>query len=251
MNVKIREIYDFIDRIAPYELQMSFDNSGLIIGDADDEFTKALLAMDVTDAVIDEALREGANLIITHHPVIFNPIKRISSKSLVYRLIQNGIGCLSAHTNLDIADGGVNTCLAQAIGLSNIAYTGIECMYTGTLEHETSAHELAEAVRDALGCEGLRFADGGRKIKTVAVSSGAGGRSIYDAARLGADTLVTGEIKHHEILDAVRLGVTVIDAGHYKSEDVVFEPLIERLKSEFPDMEFIKSRDYTDGIDYV
>lgn len=249
--MKIREIYDFIDRIAPYELQMDFDNSGLTIGDADDEFTKALLAMDVTDAVIDEALRCGAELIITHHPLIFNPIKRISSKSLVYRLIQNGIGCLSAHTNLDIAEGGVNTCLAKAIGLENIAYTGMECLYIGTLEHDVNAHELAEAVRDALGCRGLRFADSGEKIKTVAVSSGAGGSAVYDAAGLGADALVTGEIKHHEILDAVRLGVSVIDAGHYKSEDVVFEPLIEKLRAEFPDMEFIKSNDYTDCIDYV
>lgn len=249
--MKIKEIYDYIDKIAPFETAMDFDNCGLMVGDYDDEFKKVILALDVTDSVIDEAVCLGADLVITHHPIIFNPVKKINSKSTLYKLVKSGIYCIAAHTNLDIANGGVNTALAEAIGLKNIKSTDTECMYIGEYAQPVATREFAEKVRNALNCNGVRFTNIDKEIKTVAVSSGAGGGSIYAAAALGADAFVTGEIKHHEIMDSVRLNIVVVDAGHYKTEDIVFKPLITKLKEQFPDIEFIKSKTFTDTVDYL
>lgn len=249
--MKIKKLYDYIDKIAPFDTAMDFDNCGLLVGSRDDEFTKALLALDVTDSVIDEAEAIGADLIITHHPIIFNPVKRINSNSTIYKLVKSGIYCLAAHTNLDIADGGVNTALAEAIGLENVVSTDTQFMFTGNYPQPLTVHEFAAKVRDSLGCKGVRFTDIAKSIKTVAVSSGAGGSSVYAAAALGADAFVTGEIKHHEIMDSVKLNIAVVDAGHYKTEDIVFNSLIEKLQNEFPDTEFIKSKSFTDTINYI
>lgn len=247
----IKDILNFTDSFAPLSEAMDFDNCGIIVGTGNAEVTKAVVALDITKEVVAEAVRKNAQLIISHHPVIFNPIKSVNSDSVVYKLAENKIGALCLHTNLDLSpEFGVNTCLADAVGVKNYAFADGECMLIGELENEIPAKEFAKNVKNALNCKGLRYVDNGN-VKTVAMCSGSGGEYVELAKEYNADVLLTGEIKHHEILLANELGLSVIDAGHFKTEDIVIEPLCQKLKGKFPDVEFIKSTECTDKVEYL
>ncbi|MBU5462285.1 Nif3-like dinuclear metal center hexameric protein [Lachnoclostridium sp. MSJ-17] len=249
----IKDIIDYFESFAPLNTAMDFDNCGLLVGDARLCVKKVLLTLDITAGVVDEAAELGCGLIISHHPVIFQPIKRLGTQAVTYLLAQKGIAALCMHTNLDLSESfGVNICLGQAAGLSDVKRAGCgDALFYGTLNEEITAHELARRIKDSLGCEGLRYSEGRDKIRTVAVSSGAGGSDIFAAAEIGADALVTGEIKHHEINAANALGIAVIDAGHFKSEDIVINPLKDRLSEKFPETEFTKSQTYSDKVKYL
>jgi dinuclear metal center YbgI/SA1388 family protein len=248
----IKDILDFTESFAPLETAMDFDNVGLLVGSPDTGVDKALVALDITDAVIDEAKALGASLIISHHPVIFQPIKSIGRESAVYKLIQNGISALCLHTNLDLSPSfGVNTCLADAVGVKNYSFAEGECLLLGELDSELTNAEFAERVRDALGCDGVRFTLGEKRVKKTAICSGSGGDLAVLAARLGADALLTGEIKHHELLDAVKADIAVVDAGHFKTEDIVIEPLCKKLGERFADVGFFRSKACTDTVQYI
>ncbi|MCH5303992.1 MAG: Nif3-like dinuclear metal center hexameric protein [Ruminococcus sp.] len=249
---KIKDILNFTETFAPLNSAMDFDNVGLLIGSEDAEVTKAVVALDITDEVIDEALKNSAQLIISHHPVIFEPLKNIARDSVVYRLIENNLNALCLHTNLDLSESfGVNTCLAEAVGVKNIKLVEGECLFVGELENETSNFEFAGSVKKALNCNGIRFTLKDKKIKKIAICSGSGGDYAPLAKSLGADALLTGEIKHHEILDAVKHDIAVVDAGHFKSENIVIKPLTKKLNEEFSDVEFIESVSCTDTIEYL
>ena len=116
----VYDIYDFLDEKYDFSSALEYDNVGLLVGDGRDKVTGVLVCLDCTDEAITEAVKQGANLIVTHHPVIFDPLKSVTEQSLVYRLIKIGISVISAHTNLDQADGGVNDALAEAVGLSDV-----------------------------------------------------------------------------------------------------------------------------------
>ena len=177
----------------------------------------------------------------------------MNSRSVPYLLAQAGIAAVCMHTNLDLSEKfGVNICLGQAAGLKEVhrAPEG-ECLFAGTLEDTISVRELAQRVMQNLACSGLRYTEGKGTVRTVAVASGAGGSDIFAAAAIGADALITGEIKHHEINAANEYGIAVIDAGHFKSEDIVINPLIARLKEEFPSAEFTKCQTYSDKMKYL
>ena len=249
----VKDILDWFEAFAPVGSAMDFDNCGLLAGDMNAEVTNVLAALDVTPEVVYEAERLGCELIISHHPVIFSPLKRLSSGSAPYLLAQKGISAVCMHTNLDLSEEfGVNTCLAEAAGIVNVKKSVYgDCLFIGELKNPCTAKELAAKVKSALDCDGLRYTDVPGVLKTAAVSSGAGGSEIFAAAEAGADVLITGEIKHHEINAANSLGVCVIDAGHFKSEDIVILPLIERLKTTFPEIKFTKSKAYGDRIKYL
>lgn len=249
----IKDIAEFFESFAPAESAMDFDNVGLLVGNENTEVTKALLSLDITGEVVEEAKKLGCELIISHHPVIFNPIKRLDTGSVPYLLAQHGISALCMHTNLDLSDSfGVNLCLANAIGIKNVVKSDKgECLFVGKLEKETNMKIFAETVKASLNCDGLRYTDVKKGVKKVAVSSGAGGSEIFAAAQIGADVLVTGEIKHHEVNAANELGVNIIDAGHFKSEDVVILPLIKKLSDNFSDVVFTKSKAYSDNIKFI
>lgn len=249
----VREILDFFEEFAPVGTAMDFDNCGLLVGNPDIEISRVLVSLDITSEVIREAEEKGCELIISHHPVIFSPLKRLSGSDPAYLLAKSGIAAVCMHTNLDLSEKfGVNTCLADAVGIRNVRLAeGGECLFIGELENKVTAAEFARGVKTALGCEGLRFTDPGKMIKTVAVSSGSGGSNVLDAAALGADALVVGEIKHHEINAANALGLCVVDAGHFKSEDVVILPLVNKLSEKFPAVEFSKSESYSDGVRFL
>lgn len=249
----INEILTFFEYFAPTDSAMDFDNVGLLVGDKKSKVTKALVSLDITGEVVSEAQKLGCELIISHHPVIFNPLKRLDSNSVPYLLAKYGISALSMHTNLDLSENfGVNICLANAIGVKNTVKSDKgECLFVGELEKETEMKSFAENVKSALDCKGLRYTDVKKSIKKVAVSSGAGGSEIFAAAQIGADVFVTGEIKHHEINAANELCINIVDAGHFKSEDIVILPLINKLSDNFSDVIFTKSKAYSDKVKFI
>lgn len=249
----IHDILRFFEAFAPVQTAMDFDNVGLLIGDKHRAVTKALLALDITAEVTEEAAALGCELIISHHPVIFRPLRRLQTRDAAYLLAQFGIAAVCMHTNLDLsADFGVNLCLARALGLQNVRKSECgECLFIGELPEKNAMTAFAAHTKTALHCEGLRYTAQKEQVQTVAVSSGAGGSEIFAAADEGADVLVTGEIKHHEILAANSLGVNMLDAGHFKTEDVVLPPLAEKLGQAFPNVAFIKSAVFDDGVKYL
>ncbi len=249
----INDIVSYFETFAPKETAMDFDNVGLLVGDKNKAVTNVLVTLDITCEVVYEAEKNGCALIISHHPVIFSPIKKLSADSVPYLLASKGISALCMHTNLDLSEEfGVNTCLANAIGVKSPVKSEFgECLFIGELENETEISEFANIVKSALDCNGLRFTDVKDTVKKVAVSSGSGGCEIFSAAKAGADVLVVGEIKHHEINAANAMGINIIDVGHFKSEDIVILPLVNRLSGKFSDVKFTKSTTYSDKIKFL
>lgn len=239
------DLYSAIDQFAPFSLSMDFDNTGILVGDRHQPVSKVLLALDCTMDVVNYAKEIGAQLIITHHPVIFHPIKRVNEDSVVYHLIRSQIAVISAHTNLDIAEGGVNDVLAQAVGLQNIS--GLELLNPaaqsylgriGTLPNSISASEFAALVKESLHARSVKFADAGNRIQKVALCPGSGADCLESALAVGADALLTSEVKQHEYLNAAAAGISIFDAGHFDTEDIVIETLKEKLAGIFPDIIF-------------
>lgn len=242
------DIYRFIDGFAPFCTAMSFDNPGLLVGDDGTEVSKAILSLDITPEVVEEASALGAQLIVSHHPVIFHPLKKLSTDSVPYLLASRSIAAICAHTNLDLAKGGVNDSLAERLKLKNVrtltenAASGLAEALCGETDREYGPREFAEFVRDELGCEGLRYTDGKKPITLVGLCGGAGADYIYDAAQAGCQAFVTGECKHNLLLDAENLGVTLVAAGHFETENPVIPVLMRKLKERFRDVSFIQSR---------
>jgi len=241
---KVKEIFEQIDRIAPFDTQMDFDRAGFLVGDGEADVKKALLALDLTGEVVDEAIALGCQLIISHHPVIWDPIKRLMSDSLVYRLAQNNLSVISAHTNLDKAIDGVNDCLAYQIGLIHYCRTEVpECEGIGMRGHlpcTITARQLAERVRDKLGCDAVQVVEGKEPVNTITVIGGGGGDFVM-AALQDSDAVVTGEAKHNHFVDVAATGKTLIVAGHFETEVVVLPRLAEMLAECTEGTEYIVS----------
>ena len=196
----VTHIYDAIDRLAPFWLTMDFDNTGILVGDRNREIACALLALDCTPAVVEQARQLGAQLIITHHPVIFHPLKRVNEDAVVYQLIRSDIAVISAHTNLDIAQGGVNDALVNAIGLRDCRglellneQTGAWLGRIGTLPEPLSPEAFASHVKSCLNAASVKFVATPRAIHTVALCSGSGADCLDAAISAGADALLTSE----------------------------------------------------------
>lgn len=240
---KVIDFYNFIDSIAPFATQESWDNSGFLVGDGEKEVKKVLLALDATEDVLNEAAEIGADLIITHHPVIFGALKEFHPKNVAFLAAEKGIAIISAHTCLDIADGGVNDCLAAALGLKNVVKVddGEGLMRMGELEEELSCEEFIKYVAEKLDVGGIKYTPADKKIKKAAVCGGSGGDLYPFAVKAGADAFVTANIKHNQWIEMRREGFCVLDAGHFCTENTVIEPLAEKLSSNFDDVEIIVS----------
>ncbi len=245
------QILNYINEIAPFDTAMSFDNVGLLIGSEDQTSEKVLLALDITSEVIDEAAAEGVKIIISHHPIIFNPLKVIEKDSISYLAVKNDITVISAHTNLDIANVGVNNTLAESVGVVSEGGTDSECLLLGELEEEINSDKFANKIKSALSCHGLRYSRRKGTIKKVGISCGAGGSNIFAAASAGAEAFVTGEIKHHEILFANERNIAVFDIGHFRSEDMIIPKLALLLGKEFRDTVFKQAESDTDKMMYI
>ncbi len=228
----VQQVLDFINERAPFETQLPNDNSGLLVGDPNREVTGVHFALDVTPKVIDEAVQNGANLIVTHHPMMFNPIKRLVETDhqarLLCRLIRESISLISAHTNLDQAVGGCNDVLAERIGLTDIVGEGF--VRVGTLPAPMTAGELAASVSRALGDVVRVMGDASAMVKKVGLCSGSGADEWPAAANMGAQAFLTGEAKHHIALEAAGAGVVILEAGHHATEEPGIFALADALQ---------------------
>lgn len=238
--MKIGEIFTFLNSLYPVNTACDFDNVGLLVGDFEKQVSKALIALDCNLKTIETAKNLGCELIITHHPVIFDPLKNVLKNSVVYELIRNDISVISMHTNLDVGDCGVNDCLCEKIGLREVEKFVASDGYAlnkGIIS-PAFAKDFAERLKNALGgC--VKFNNTDKKIEKVLVCSGSGGGFIKDAIIGGFDALVTAEVKHNQFLLAEDYGISVFDAGHFDTEDIVVEPLKNTLSEKFTEIEFI------------
>ena len=238
---KVIDFYNFIDSIAPFATQESWDNSGLLLGNPEREVIKVSLALDATAKTVAATKENGAELIITHHPVIFSPAKKILAGSVIYELLTNGISAISAHTCLDSAEGGVNDTLAAILELEDISPleldgTDTPLVRVGKLKTVMSGDEFANHVKEKLGCN-LRLADAGNEIKTVAVCGGSLSSLTYELIGK-VDAFVTGDLTHHYFIDAADSGLTAIAAGHFETENPVMSVLKAKLEAQFPEVSF-------------
>lgn len=231
---KVKDFYGYLNSIAPFETQEDWDNSGMLVGDMNAEVKKAAVVLDITHEEIKKAKAIGANLIISHHPVIFNPIKSVTKGSVPYELVASSINALCCHTPLDIADGGTNDSLAELLGI-NVTRADDPILRLGTVE-PTTAQELAGKIANTLNTK-VRYADAGKTIKKIAICTGAGCSLIEAAGEI--DAFITGDASHHNFLDCVQAGITLIAAGHYETEIIVVPVLVKKLQAQFPDIEII------------
>jgi dinuclear metal center YbgI/SA1388 family protein len=227
--VKLQEIIDYMNKTAPPELALEWDNSGLLIGRDGDDIKKILFCLDVTKDAAAEAVKTGADLIISHHPIIFKPLKNLTDPTLL-TLIRNNIAVFSAHTNLDAAL--LNDVLFERLGLTNKEDLCEGIGKAGDLPRPSAFLEFAESVKIKLGAA-PRCAGQEKTVRRAAVAGGAcGGEEFIIAARKkNCDVLVTGDVKHHAALFAAELDVNVIDATHGATEVIIIDELIKRFEN--------------------
>lgn len=241
--IKVKDISDYINSIAPYENKCEWDNCGILVGDSNKEVKRIGFALDLTSEVLADAIEKNVDLIITHHPIIFRAQKSFLKGNLAYELAVSGISAISAHTCFDCADGGVNDVLCEILGICNaVGVPDEECPVPlariGDIEPMTSS-EFADMVAHKLGTV-CRVADSGNIINKVAVCGGAGTDDfVFSSARMGADAVVTGEIKHHIFLAAKQLGITAIEAGHFETENPAVTALKKYIEIKFVGVETV------------
>ena len=237
----LEDVYTALCRVAPLDLQMDFDNAGFLIGHRKAEVHCVLLALDITEDVIDEAVEMGAELIVSHHPIIFHKLSAVTdvgSDTRVLHLIEQGIGAICMHTNLDIAEGGVNDVLIRLLGADCEEPLDTDgCGRVGELSQEMPLREFLSHCKSKLHANGLRYYDAGKPVKRLAVMGGAGADSLTSAWEKGCDTYVTADIKYHQFQEAASMGINLIDADHFSTENPVIPVLAEYLKREFPDLD--------------
>jgi len=242
----VGDIYSCLCELAPVETQMEFDNAGFLVGHRESAVERVLLALDITDEVIDEALETGVELIVSHHPVIFRKLRSVTDAGYdrrVLRLAENRLAAICMHTNLDIAEGGVNDVLLSLLGAERVGTLDADgCGRVGVLPEPVPVEDFLRRCKERLGVERLRYVSSGRAIKRLAVMGGAGGDAIGDAWRHGCDAYVTADVKYHEFQDAQSMGLTLIDADHFCTENPVIPVLAERLAQRFPETRFTVSK---------
>ena len=242
----VKDIFSKLCELAPLELQLEFDNAGFLLGRSESSVNKALLALDVTAEVTDEAIACGAQLIISHHPLIWDAMKSITDRTpgndKLLRLIENGIAVISMHTNLDMAEDGVNDVLISLLGAKNEgAFDEEGCGRKGCLEKPMALDAFLALCKEKLNTRGLRYFDAGRPAEHIAVLGGSGGANLIGAWRAGCDTYVTADIKYNVFLQARELGINLIDGDHFCTENPVIPVLAQKLRDAFPDTEFLIS----------
>ena len=260
---KVSEIIGCITDIAPLNWQESWDNAGLLVGDANMLVDKALVTLDVTESVIDEAIDGGFHLVISHHPVIYKPLKHLLPENTIERTImkaiKNDIAIACMHTNLDNSYLGVSKWLSDRLGLRDLEI--LEPMKVdedvttgggmiGYLEREMDEKSFLAMVKKNLGCDALRHSDLlGKKIKKVAVCGGSGFFMLENAKRCNADAYVTADIKYHDFFEADGK-LLLIDAGHYETEQFTKELIVDAIIKKFCKFAVSISRVKTNSINY-
>jgi len=260
----VNDIYHYLDQKAPFDIQMDFDNAGFLVGRGETEVKKLLVALDITEGVVEEAEHFGAQLIVSHHPVIFHPVKRLTDANptgrVLLMLAEKRIAAICAHTNLDAVADGVNDALARKLGLGEtgqLCQAGVDGQgrpygigRVGVVK-EMKLSSFAHFVKMILGAGGVRIVDAGRPVHKVAVGGGACGDMLDDAIAQGCDTFVTSDVKYNVFLDAAAQGVNLIDAGHFPTENVVCPVLLNWLAQGFSDVEVAQSQHHHEVFTYL
>ena len=240
---------EVIEKIAPTHLKEDFDNVGLMVGDENVEINKVLLALDCTDKVIEEAKEVGANLILTHHPLIFRKPSSITTESLlgrkIIKLIKNDINLYSAHTNWDSVRDGINDTIVMMLGFKSEeiidrhkadSNAGIGRIVT--LEEEVTLKVIIEKCKKTFSIENLRYSgELDKKINKIAIINGSGQSYFEDAIKKGADLVITGDTTYHFVSDYTEMGMVILDIGHFKSEWPVLIEVNKKLEYELKDLE--------------
>lgn len=234
----VKNIYDYINSIAPFDSQEEWDNSGHIVGDFRKEVKTVVMSLDATKDVVSFAKDINADLILTHHPIIFKSVKTLTDDTVPYMMANSDIAGISAHTNYDRAQEGINYNLANLLELNDVCQISDGFIFVGTLDNPMSMDDFAEYVSGKLNVAGIRYTDTDKTISKVAVGGGACSEFMYEALQ-NADCFVTGDLKYHEMLDASELGYAVMSAGHYETENTSFLMLKDKLEQIFTDVEFV------------
>lgn len=254
----VAEVEQALFEVAPREGAMEWDNVGHLLGDPDQVVSHALVALDITEWVADEAITSGCQLIVSHHPIMncrWLPVQSIREDTpqghLLLKLLRHGVAAICMHTNLDVAEGGVNDVLAERLGLADLVPLCDNGLgRVGTLEEPVSLETFARFVTRALGCNGLRYADAGKPVSRVAVGGGACGEFEDTAIWAGCDTFVTSDLSYHQFLDAKGKGINLIDAGHFPTEDPICAKIVSYLADRFPELSVSKSTSHREVIQY-
>ena len=228
----VGKIVDILCGFAPIETAEPWDNVGLLVGRSGAAVARVLVALDVTPEVIREAEEIGAEMIVSHHPLMFHARNRLTDADpegeMLLTLCEKGIALCSMHTNLDKAAGGVNDALMQAIGMENVQGEGL--LRTAQLPQGMTCDALAAQIVSGLSAQVKVYGKKSGALKKLACCSGAGGDEVDAAIEAGADVFLTGEIKHHEALYAMQRGICVIEAGHFETERPVTQTLAKALQ---------------------
>ena len=228
----IRDIYNYIDSFAPFNTQAEWDNSGLLVGNENSVVNKIIFALDVTSDVIEQAKTVGADLIVTHHPVIFKPVSNVLNDSLIYKIIENNMSIICAHTNYDKAIDGVNDILCFTVNADRFEKIDDTFLNIATFNNTYSTDEFAKHLKAKLN-GAVRYNNLNKNINKVAVCSGSGSDYLSLAKELQCDALLTGDASHHSFLDANEMGIVLFACGHFETETIAIKPLLEKIENEF------------------
>lgn len=228
-KLTVNAVYDWINSVAPFQTQEAFDNSGLQVGYPDSTVSRILLTLDVTGEVISEAAGLGADLIISHHPLIFTPQKDLvlarHVPKLLAGLIENRIALISAHTNMDQSDCFSGTvAAAKLLGLTNIRRAS-PYLFLGDLEKPLTERGLSALITERLRVPARQYGSFGKLVTTLGIAGGAYSEGFEEARAAGAQAYLTGEVRHHHALEAAQAGFVLYDGGHYATEAPMLAPL--------------------------
>lgn len=241
--ITVRDVYNYIDTFAPFSSQCEWDNSGLNVGDMSAQVKKIALCLDATAHTVNMAVNEGADLLVTHHPLIFSPTKSVCSDSAVYTAVKSGLNIICVHTPWDKACGGVNDVLADALKLqdSEVLHDseGEDMLRVGNLSCPVSEKEFAVFVKDKVNAGVVRFNARNVPVRRVAVGGGSCSEFMSEAKKAGADALVTADVKHHSFLDANDEEITLFDAGHFNTENLSVSALAKLLGKKFSEVDVL------------
>ena len=238
--MKIKDIIKFLEERFPLSLQEDWDNSGLQIGNIENDLTNIMISLDLDEQTIQKAKEKSCNLIINHHPFLFSSIKSIDlnkgNGKIIKDLIKNDITVFAMHTNLDIGKGGVNDNLAKLLELrdiSNLDTNNENPMARFGYTDEITAYDFSKFVKEKINCKGLiLYGDKDKKIEKVALCGGAGSDFINDAIQKGCDLIVTSDVKYHEAIDNCKK-INIVDPGHFASENHIIYMIKDLLEKNF------------------
>lgn len=261
-TVSVNEVYKYLDSLYPVNTQEKWDNSGLLVENSSGSCDTVVLSLDMTYHAVSEAACKWADLMISHHPVIFDPLKKITRDSPVYRLIETDIAAICMHTNLDIAPGGTNGVilkkLTERFGIESAPEPfeelggGANLGWIVELPEKMRKTDLARALKEIFGCEYVRMTANSRWfVKRVAFCSGSGGSMLGLAIEKGCDALITGDVKHDVWIDANNLGFILYDCGHFHTENPVLWELRRVLEEKFPLLDVEIAENSTDPCVYI